>query len=114
MKMVKACLARNVSKKVRGLVVGTDAWVADVVALDMALSKNIVDNPFPSTWALDKVTMVAEAFGNGQDIDIDNLENMAAAAEDEGKARMEHCAQVGHWGGVWLAAPVARWVGESS
>ena len=60
------------------------------------------------------MTIAAEAADNGPDIDIDSLDSKAAAAEDEEKARMEHCGQVGRLVEVWLAAPVARWVGESS
>ena len=114
MMTVRACLVPNVSRMMRGLVGATGAWVADVVVLDMALPKDIADNPFPWTWVLNRVTIAAEAADNGQGTDIDNLGNMAAAAEEEGKARREHCAQVGRWEGVWLAAPVVGWVGESS
>ncbi len=114
MKMVRACLGPNVSKMMRGLVVATDALVADVVALDMALWMNTADNPFPWTWALDRVATDSEAAGSGRGIDIGSLGSMTAAAEDEGMARREHCAPAGHWEGVLLAAPVVRWVGESS
>ena len=113
-KMVRACPGPNVSKMVKGLVVVTDAWVADVMVLDMALWKNTADNLFPWTWALGRVTIAAEAVGNGSGIGIDSPGSMAAVAEDEGKVRMEHCAQVGHWEEEWLVAPVVRWVGESS
>ena len=88
--------------------------MADVAVWDMVISKNIAGNPYLWTWARDNVTIAGEAADNGPDIDIDSLNSKAAAAEDEEKARMEHCGQVGHWVEVWLAAPVARWVGESS
>lgn len=68
-----------------------------MVVLDRVLSKDIAGNPFPWTWVLDRASIAAEAAGNGQGIDIDSLGSMAAAAEDEGKGRREHCAQVGHW-----------------
>lgn len=64
MKMVKVCLGQNVLKMMRGHVVETDAWVADAVALDKASSMGIVGSPFPWTWALDKVSIAAEAAGN--------------------------------------------------
>lgn len=112
--MVRVCLGPNVSTKMRELVVVTDAWVADVAAWDMAIWKNIAGNLYLWIWVRDSVTIVVEAADNGPGIDIDNLDSRAAAAEDEEKARMEHCGQVGHWVEGWLAAPVARWVGESS
>ena len=67
-----------------------------MVVLDMALSTSIADNPFPWTWGLDKETIAGEGAGNEPGIDIDSLDSMAAAAEDEGKARMEDCGQVEH------------------
>ena len=70
------------------------------MVLDKVSSMGTVGSPFPWTWALDRVTIAAEAAGNGWGIDIDSLGSTAAAAEDEGKARREHCAQVGHWEGV--------------
>ena len=54
---------------------------------------------------MDKGSIAVEAAGSVQGIDIDSLGSMAAAAEDEGKARREHYAQVGHWEVVWLAGP---------
>ena len=111
---MRACLEPNVSKMMKGPVVVTGAWVADVVVSDMALSKNTADNPFPWTWALGRVATAAEAAGNGPGIDIDILGSMAVVAEDEGKVRMEDCALVGHWEKGWRVAPVVRWVGESS
>ena len=111
---MRACLGPNVSKKMRELVVVTDAWVADESVWDMATWKSTAGSPYLWTWAPDSVTIAAEAADNGPDIDIDSPNSMAAAAEDEEKARMEHCGQVGHLVEVWLAAPVARWVGESS
>ena len=63
-------------------------------------STGTAGNLFPWTRALDRASIAAEAAGNGRDIDIDSLGSTAAAAEDEGKARREHCAQVGHWEGV--------------
>ena len=91
-----------------------DALGADVAVWDMATSKNTADNVYLWIWAPDNVTIVVEAADNGPGTDIDNLDSRAAAAEDEEKARMEHCGQVGNWVEVWLAAPVVRWVGESS
>ena len=88
--------------------------MAGVVALYRVSSVGMAGNPFPWTWALDRAPTAAEVAGSGQGIDIDNLGNTAAAAEDEGKARREHCAQFGHWEEVWLAARVVSWVGESS
>ena len=88
--------------------------MADAAALDMATWKSIAGNPYLWIWARDSVTIVGEAADNGSGIDIDNLDSRAAVAEDEEKARMEHCGQVGHWEEVWLAALVARWIGESS
>ena len=113
-KTVRACLEPNVSKMTRELVAVTDAWGADVAVWDMAIWKNIAGNPYLWTRVPDSVTIAGEAADNGPDIDIDSLGNTAAAAEDEEKARMENCGQVGHWVEVWLAAPAARWVGESS
>ena len=46
-----------------------------------------------------------EDAGSVQGIDIDSLGSKAAAAEDEGKARSENYAQVGHWEVVWQAEP---------
>ena len=60
------------------------------------------------------MSTAVEAADNGQGTDIDSLGSMAAAAEDEGKARREHCAQVYHWGEVSLVARVVKWVSESS
>ena len=114
MKTVRACLEPNVSKKMRELAVVTDAWAADAAVWDMATWKSIAGNLYLWTWGPDNVTIAAEAADNGPGIDIDSLDSRAAAAEDEEKARMEHCGQVGHWVEVWLAGPVARWVGESS
>lgn len=68
-----------------------------MVVLDRVSSMDIAGSPFPWTWALDKVPIAGEAAGSGQGIDTDSLDSMAAAAEDEGKARREHCAQVDHW-----------------
>lgn len=42
-------------------------------------------------------TIAAEAAGSGWGIGIDSLDSMAAAAEGEGMACREHCAQAGHW-----------------
>lgn len=84
------------------------------MVLDKVSWMNTAGSPFPWTWALDRASIAAEAAGSGRGIDIDNLGSMAAAAEDEGKTRRKHCAQVGRWEKVWLAAPVVRWVGESS
>ena len=113
-KMVRACLAPSVSKSMKGLVVVTDAWVAYVEVWDMALWMNIADSLGPWTWALDKVTTAGEDAGNGRGNDIDSLGNMAAAAEDEGKARRENYAQVGHCEEEWLVAPAVKWAGVSS
>lgn len=65
--------------------------------LDRVSSMGIAGNPFPWTWVRDRESIVAEAAGSGQGMDIDNLGSMAAAAEDEAKTRREHYAQVGHW-----------------
>ena len=94
---MRACPGRNVSKMMRGPDVSTDAWVADAAVLNMALSKDTADNHVPWTWAQNMATTAAEAAGSGLGMGIDSLGSMAAAAEDEGKACREHCAQVAHW-----------------
>lgn len=67
------------------------------MVFDRVSSVGIAGSPFPWTWALDRASIAAEIAGNGQGIDIDTLGSTAAAAEDEGKARRERCAQLGHW-----------------
>ena len=54
---------------------------------------------------MDKGSIAVEVAGSVRGIDIDSLGNMAAAAEDVGKARREHYVQVGHCEVVWLAEP---------
>ena len=91
-----------------------DASVAGAVVIGMVSWVNSAGSPFPWTWALDRESIAAETAGRGQGIDIGSLGSKAAAAEDEGKARREHCVQGDHWEEVSLAAHVIRWVGESS
>ena len=105
--MERACLAQNVLRTKRGLVVGKVVMVEGVAAVHDTVSLGGTDgNSFPWACALDMVSMAAEVLGNAEDTDIDSPGNRVPAGVDVVMARKEHCAPAVHLREESLVVPV--------
>ena len=91
--MERACLAQNVLRTKRGLVVGKVELVEGVAVVYGTVSLGgMVGNSFPWACALDMVAIAAEVLGNAEDTDIDSPGSKVPAAGDVVMSRKEHCA----------------------